>query len=278
MEGQSLLDSGESSASKYNSRVGRARLANQNARKQVQPPPRFPLPVPPPPPAPTPPPTPTPPPSSPPSPSLLPRFSRPMPQPPSRLRHPSHSSAAPLVTASVRTTVAAGRHPPTYPDTHPFSHPPSLRCVQKMGVIAFGSHDFAAEQQGQRSPIGSAPARLLRPWRLRAARRSQEEQSAKKKPPMSSDRLWPCRWSCPGAAAIAKLAKRAAPRTRLRRQRPQPYLDATARSARSARRRRCRSRARLCSEPLQPRCSPSCPPPPRAACCGIGTIRPSCSP
>ena len=34
MEGQSLLDSGESSASKYNSRVGRARLANQNARKQ----------------------------------------------------------------------------------------------------------------------------------------------------------------------------------------------------------------------------------------------------
>ena len=81
MEGQSLLDSGESSASKYNSRVGRARLANQNARKQAQPPPTFPLPVSPPPPAPTPPPTPTPPPSSPPSPSLLPRFSRPMPQP-----------------------------------------------------------------------------------------------------------------------------------------------------------------------------------------------------
>ena len=178
--------------------------------------------------------------------------------PPSRLRHPSHSSAAPLVTASVRTTAAAGRHPPTYPDTHPFSHPPLPALCAENGRHRFWVSRLCRRAAGSKIPIGSAPARLVRPWRLRAARRSQEEQSAKKKPPMSSDRLWPCRWSCRGAAARAKLAKRAAHRRPLRRQRPQPYLDATARSARSARRRLCRSRARLCSEPLQPRCSPSC--------------------
>jgi hypothetical protein len=155
MEGQSLLNSGESSGEKYSSRVGRARLANQNARKQVghhhalhstvttatsaatalaaatlaaatlaaatlaaatlaaatlaaatlaaatlaaatlaaatlvTPP-------------------------------------RPMPHQPCRRRHPSFSNAAPLVTASVRMTLAVGRHPLTYPHIRPASHPPAL--------------------------------------------------------------------------------------------------------------------------------------------------------
>ena len=87
---------------------------------------------------------------------------RPMPHPTSRCRHPSISSAAPLVTASVRTTLAADRHPLTYPHVHPSAHRPTLCCVQKMGVITFGSHDFAVEQQGRKTPLGIPAARLLR--------------------------------------------------------------------------------------------------------------------
>ena len=100
--------------------------------------------------------------------------------PPSRLRHPSHSSAAPLVTASVRTTAAAGHHPPTYPDTHPFSHPPLPALCAENGRHRFWVSRLCRRAAGSKIPIGSAPARLVRPWRLRAARRYQEEQSAKK--------------------------------------------------------------------------------------------------
>ena len=159
MEGQSLLDSGESSATKYSSRVGRARLANQNARKQARPTGAISaatttttalataalvavafaastlatavtttaLPA-----------------ATISSTALSPAASA---TPPSPAQHPSslRGRVWPLALPSAAT------HPHN-PHTHPPSHPPTHR-VQKMGVIAFGSHDFAVERHGQSAAL-----------------------------------------------------------------------------------------------------------------------------
>ena len=159
MEGQSLLDSGESSATKYSSRVGRARLANQNARKQARPTGAISaatttttalataalvavafaastlatavtttaLPA-----------------ATISSTALSPAASA---TPPSPAQHPSslRGRVWPLALPSAAT------HPHN-PHTHPASHPPTHR-VQKMGVIAFGSHDFAVERHGQSAAL-----------------------------------------------------------------------------------------------------------------------------
>ena len=187
MEGQSLLDSGEESAAKYSSRVGRARLANQNARKQAR------------------------------ATTTLSTATvttattattalaaatlaavtlaavtiaaanlaattlatppRPMPHPTSRCRHPSISSAAPLVTASVRTTLAADRHPLTYPHIHPSSHRPTL--CRKWASSLSGLTTLLWSSRVKRSPLVSlhlascaCSGRPCRPW---AVQRSQEE-------------------------------------------------------------------------------------------------------
>ena len=64
--------------------------------------------------------------------------------------------------ACVRPLPPAIIHPHTLTPIRSHTHP-SLRCVQKMGVIAFGSHDFAAEQQGQRSPLAALQLALCAP-------------------------------------------------------------------------------------------------------------------
>ena len=176
MEGQSLLDSGESSAAKYSSRVGRARLANQKAHKQARSTATTALAAPPSPPSPSPP-SPSLPQTSllPPSP-LLPGQCPTRPAgaatPPFRVQRPSS------LQACVRPLPPTVTHSHILTSIRPHTDPPCAVC-RKWASSLSGLTTLLWSSRAERPPLVSLQLASCacsgRPCRLWAVQRSQEE-------------------------------------------------------------------------------------------------------